>query len=145
MNSKHIWLTFLNEPKLILLHTVKRLQVLLCITNNSIKHQSFVYTQLINQTVLFQTIQFSINHLLALSLNVKQFYLTQDKTLFRGPGNDGNDRVLCISQRSCITGASPSNVLGHTLLVGVTPSAEIHLVYSTTPDKWVLLALSSYS
>ena len=30
-------------------------------TNNSIKHQTFVYTQLNNQTVLFQTIHFSIS------------------------------------------------------------------------------------
>ena len=50
-------------------------QVLLCFTYNSIKHRSFVYTQLNGQTVLFQTIQFSISHLHALSLNVKQFYL----------------------------------------------------------------------
>ena len=42
----------------------------------SIKHVSFVYTQLNGQTVLFQTIQFNIRHLFALSLNVKQFYLT---------------------------------------------------------------------
>ena len=35
----------------------------------TIKHQSFVYTQLNEQTVLFQTIQFSISHLFALSLN----------------------------------------------------------------------------
>ena len=34
-------LTFLSENKLILLHTGKRFQVLLCITNNSFKHQSF--------------------------------------------------------------------------------------------------------
>ena len=33
-------ITFLNEPNLILLHTVKWFQVLLCITNNSIKHES---------------------------------------------------------------------------------------------------------
>ena len=46
------------------------------ITNNSIKHKSFVYTQLNDQTVLFQTIQFSVSHLFAHSLNVKQFYLT---------------------------------------------------------------------
>ena len=32
--------------------------------------------QLNNQTVLFQTIQFSISHLFALSLNINQFYLT---------------------------------------------------------------------
>ena len=55
---------------------VKWFLVLLCITNNSIKYQSFVYTQLNDQTVLFLTIQFSINHLYTLSLNVKQLYLT---------------------------------------------------------------------
>ncbi len=41
---------------------------------NSIKHQSFVYTQLNDETVLFQTIKFSVSHLFALCLNVKQFY-----------------------------------------------------------------------
>ena len=46
------------------------------IINNSIKHHSFVCTQLNDQTVLFQMIQFSISHLFVLSLNVKQFYLT---------------------------------------------------------------------
>ena len=56
--------------------TVKSFQVLLYITNNSIKHNSFVYSQLNDQTVLFQTIQFSISHLFTLSLNVKKFYLT---------------------------------------------------------------------
>ena len=72
MICKHILLiTFLNEPKLILLPTIKWLQVLLCITNNSIKHQSFVHTQLNDQTVLFQTIQFSISHSFVPGLNVK--------------------------------------------------------------------------
>ena len=42
---------------------------MLCIINISIKRQSFVYTQLNDQTVLFQTIQFSFNF----SLNVNQF------------------------------------------------------------------------
>ena len=42
-------------------HTVKWFQILLCITNDSIRHQSFVYTQLNDQTVLFQTIQFCIS------------------------------------------------------------------------------------
>ena len=71
MICKHILLiTFLNEPKIINLRTVKKFDVLLCITNNSFKHQSFVYTQLNGQTVLFQTIQMSNN------LNVKQFYST---------------------------------------------------------------------
>ena len=50
-----------------LVNKVKWFQVLLCITNNSIKHQSFIYTQLNVKTVLFQIIQFSIS---------TQFYLT---------------------------------------------------------------------
>ena len=53
--------TFLNEPKLILLHTIKWFQVLLCITNNSIKHHLFLYSQLNDQTVLFLRIQFSLS------------------------------------------------------------------------------------
>ena len=52
---------------------------IVCITNNSIKHQSFVYIQLNHQTVLFLTIQFSINHLFALSLNVNSI-LPIDRT-----------------------------------------------------------------
>ena len=40
---------------------VKWFHVLICITNNSIKHQLFVNTQLNDQTVLSQTIQFSIS------------------------------------------------------------------------------------
>ena len=55
---------------------VKWFQVILHIANNSIKHQSFVYTQLNDQTVLFQAIQFSISYLFALNLKVKQFDLT---------------------------------------------------------------------
>ena len=50
--------------------TVKLFQVLLWIPNNSIKHQSCLYTQLNEQTVLFQTIQSRISHLFVLSLNV---------------------------------------------------------------------------
>ena len=45
------------------------------ITKNSNKYHSFVYTHLNDQTILFLAIQFSINHLFTLSLNVKQFYL----------------------------------------------------------------------
>ena len=50
---------FLNEPKLILLHTVKWF-LLLCITNDSISHLSFVHSQFNNPTVLFKTIQFNV-------------------------------------------------------------------------------------
>ena len=70
MICKHILLIMLlNEPNLILLHTVKWFQVF-CYISSTVKHHSFVYTYLNDQTVLFQTIQFSINHLFALSLNV---------------------------------------------------------------------------
>ena len=80
-------------------HSFADNEVLLFITNYSIQHYSFICTQLngskycyvsltiqlnINhlftqsedQTVLFQTIQFSLSHLFALSLNFKEFYLT---------------------------------------------------------------------
>ena len=77
MICKHILLIkFLNESDLILLHIVKWFHVLLCINSNSIKHQSFVYTQLNDQIILFQTTQFGKSHLFEHSLNVKQFYLT---------------------------------------------------------------------
>ena len=62
-------------------------------SNNSIQHklikfnsskycyvsltiQSFIYTQLNDQTLLFQTIQISTSHMFALSINVRRFYLT---------------------------------------------------------------------
>ena len=38
--------------------------------------KSFVYTQLNDYMVLFQSIQFSINHLFVPNLNAKKFYLT---------------------------------------------------------------------
>ena len=61
MIYKHILLIrFLNEPKFIFLHTVNRNQVLLYITNNSIKDQSFIYTHLKGQIVLFLKIQFNV-------------------------------------------------------------------------------------
>ena len=60
MICKHIFDNILNESKRILMDKVKRFQVLVFITNNSIKHQTFVYSLLNNQTDLFQTIQFSI-------------------------------------------------------------------------------------
>ena len=50
-------------------HKVKQFQVFLYITNNLIKHQSFVHTQLNDQTVLFQ----------ANSIQQKSFVCTQLK------------------------------------------------------------------
>ena len=43
-------------------HTVKLFQVLLCITNNSIKLLSFVYTQLNGQSILFLSVRFKVSH-----------------------------------------------------------------------------------
>ena len=62
---------YFKQFNLALLNNVKWFQVLLCITNNSI-----IYTLLNDQTVLFLTIQFSINHLFAFSFNAIHFYLT---------------------------------------------------------------------
>ena len=66
---------YFKQFNLALANKFKWFQVLLCITNNLIKPLSFVYTQLNDQTVLFQTIQFSISHLFACSLNITRFYL----------------------------------------------------------------------
>ena len=43
------------------INNVTYFQVLLCITNKSIKNHTFFYTQLNDQRVLFQTIQFNIS------------------------------------------------------------------------------------
>ena len=76
--GKHsLLITFLNKSMLLLWHTVKWFQVLYGIIDNSIRHQSFVYTQLNDQTIQFLTVQFSISHLFALSLDAKQSYLTR--------------------------------------------------------------------
>ena len=90
--------------------------VTLCITNNSIKYQSFVYSRLKDPAILLPTIQFNINPLFAHRLNVKQSYLIIDRTLSHattldksGPGSNGNEGVLHIPQWK--TGASASDCL----------------------------------
>ena len=107
MTCRYILLIrFLNEPKHILLHTIKWFIVLLCIIKKSIKHFSFVYTEMNDQTVIFH------------------------------PGGDGNESVLSIPQISSITGGSPSNCLvscPEYSLGGSYPSAEMQSVYSTAP------------
>ena len=60
----------MSSTLLICFYTDKCFHVLLCIINNPNKRE------LNEQTVLFQAIQFSINHLFAHSLNVKLFYFT---------------------------------------------------------------------
>ena len=59
-----------------------------------------------------------------------------------GPGNDGNEGVLCIPQSSSIAGTSPSDCLvsdtGHSLGGGPYPSAEVQSVYSIAPADWAI-------
>ena len=63
-----------------------------------------------------------------------------------GPGNNGNDGVLRISQRPSITGTSPSDFLvsysEHSLGEGFPPSVEVRSVYSTAPADWANAACS---
>ena len=132
---------------------VKWIQVLLCITNNSIKHQSSVYSQLNVKTDQFQAIQFRINHLLAHSvndrvyrLNVKQFIWPIDKTLSGAntpgqnvTGSDGIEVVLHILQGSSITRAFPSDCLMSYLRCSLElsySSAAMKSVCFTAPADW---------
>ena len=113
----------------------------LYITNKWLKHQSFVYTQLNDQII-----QFIMSHLFVLSLNVKEFYLTLSSatTLGQsGPRSNGNERVFCIPQRSCITGASLSDCLmsyQDTHLWNLTP-LQMQSAYSTAPADWAIWIL----
>ena len=128
MIFKHILLIMLLnlKPKLILLHTVKWSKAFLCITNNLIKHQSFVYTQLNDETVLFLTIQFSISNLMHTDEMSNSSILPNDRNLsgattmgLSGPGSNGNEEVLSISLSFSSTVVSPSDCLvldpGHSL------------------------------
>ena len=61
-----------------------------------------------------------------------------------GPGNNGNEGVLCIPQSSSITGTSPSDCLvsypelsfGVCVCGGSNPSAGVQWVYSTA-SSWL--------
>ena len=105
------------------------LSILLCMNNNSVKHQLFVYAQLNYQTVLFQALQFSISHLFAHCWLSNSSVWRIDRNLsdattpgLSGPGSNGNEDVLHITQSFYISEASPSNYLmwyTRTLIVGV--------------------------
>ena len=102
---------------------------MLCITNNSFKHQSFVYTELNDQIVLFRTIQFCISYLFAHSLNVSE---------------DLGAKVMkrySIFPRSPLTRAYPSDCLisyrEHLWERGGSySSAEMQSVCSTATADW---------
>ena len=113
----HVFLSNTNNstPTLpIRLNTSKYFKVLLCITNDSIKNQSFIYKVKFSNSSISNN---SIKHLFALSSNVRQFYLTQ-RTLsdaitpsHSGPGSDGNYEILHIPPNSSITDASRSDAV----------------------------------
>ena len=114
---------------------------MLHIANNSIKHQLFVYTQLNDQTVLFQAIQFSISHSFKCQMSIwpKDRTLSGATTLGQsGAKSDGNEGGVSIPQNSCITGASPSDCLvsypGYSFGESYF-SAEMQSVYSTFPAE----------
>ena len=121
---------------------------MLCITNNSNTPQTFVYLQLNDQTVLFQTILFSVSHLFVHSLNVKQFLSGAATSGLSGPESNGNEGVLRISQNSRITGVSPSDCLmsfSDTSWRGSYLSAEMPLVYSPSLANWAKVILNATS
>ena len=95
---------------------------MLCIINSSMKHQTWVYVQSIEQTVLFQRPRFRISHLFVCSLNVKSSIWFMDMTLSvansSGQSAMAMKWVLHIRQSSNITGASPSDCL---VLWGLKP------------------------
>ena len=102
----------------------------------------FVYTLLNVKTV--QEIQFSISTLFSSIWPIDRT-LSGATTLGQsGPGSDGNEEVLCISQCSSITGSSPSDCQlsypGH-LFEGSYPSAEMQFVYSAAPDDWAVFTM----
>ena len=108
---------------------------MLCITDNSIKHQSFVYTQLNDQAVLSQTTQFNMitQFYIYTQLSIKTvlFQTIQfcviiqfssiwpiDKTLSGAttpsqsePGSVANEEIFDIPQSSSITEVLPSDCL----------------------------------
>ena len=100
------------------MHKVKCFLVLLCITNNSVKHQSFVYTQLNVPRVLFLKIWFNISHLFVQNLkrqnnSILPIYRTLPGATTpgqSGPGSNDHEEVFHILLNSK-AGTSPSDSL----------------------------------
>ena len=82
------------------------MQVLLCILNNSIKHQSFIYTELTMKTVLFLTIQFYISRKFSSIWPIDRTLSGTTTPGQSGPRSDGDEEVLHILKSSSIIGTS---------------------------------------
>ena len=94
-------------------------QALLCITNSSIKHQSFVYIQFECLTALVWPIDRTQSNATTWGLS--------------GPRSNDNEGVLCIPQSSSITWISPSDCLvshlGYSLGLSYPPADDAVCVF----------------
>ena len=104
----------------------------------------FVYTQLNVKTVLFWTIQLSINMKFSSIWPIDRALSGVTTPGQSEPGSDGNEEVLRIPQSSRITRTSLSDCLVsiqdiHVAGWGSYLSAEIQSVYSTTPANWAMM------
>ena len=118
------------------MHQIKWFQVFLCITNNSIRHQFFVYTELIGQTILFQTIQFSINHICIHTVKMSKSSIRPiDRTLSGvtslAQSRPGSKEYPAFPKAPLDRLSYPEHLLEESY-----PFAEIQSVYSTAPADW---------
>ena len=123
---------------------------MLYITNNSVKHKSFLYTQLNDQIVLFLTIQFSMSHLFALSLKVKQVLPLWARVNLGEMAMKRYSVFPKLQQYWSLSirfFAIISRKLGVVVVVvvGSYPFAEMQSVYSTTSADWTIELLFSWS
>ena len=109
--------------------TAKWFQILQCITNDSIKNQSFVYSQLNGQTILFLAIPFNIKHLFTHSLNVKLLYLTHHVLPISVRADLGE---MVMKGYSSFPKAPGLTIKSFSVLL----SAEMQPVYSTVLSDW---------
>ena len=127
------------------INKVKWLQILLCITNNSIKHQSFVYSQLNDQIFLFLIFQFCMSfvctQLKCQTILFDSWIESFQVLLFRAKVNLG---VMAMKRYSTFPKAQALLelhwrlfcVISRTIIGESYPFAKIQLVYSTTPADW---------
>ena len=109
--------------------------MVISITNDSIEYQSFVYIQLNDKTVLFQTVQFD---------PIERTLSGASTPGSKGPGSDNNERILRIPQSSSITGALPLECLVSypgllLVVVGSYPPAEMQCILQPQLTELILL------
>ena len=103
------------------------------------------------QTVLIQTIQFSISTQFSSIWSIERTLSGATTPGKSGPGSDGNERVLCIPQSSSTTGISSSDCLvsypEHSLGEGKPyPSAKVLSTHKLRLTCcWSMLVIGSVS